>query len=99
MYDIFTMMSKMDAVLTKLYNDPAAGFQSAQNIDKKLKPLHPEITYAKINDFLSRQESGQIHRETKRSKYHPVIAHHVKNGWQLDLIDMTKYKSINKNYK
>ncbi len=90
---------RAQALLSKLYNDPITGFQSAQKLYKKAKALDSKITYRIVNDFLKKQESTQINLETKRQSYHHIVAHHVNNGHQMDLIDVSKYKSVNKGYK
>lgn len=90
---------RISQLLTKLYLDPETGFQSAPKLYKKAKAIDASITNKIVKDFLASQESVQITKETKRAKYHHIVAHHPGNGWQMDLMDMSKYSTINKNYK
>ncbi len=71
-------------LLTKLFYDPATGFQSQDKLYRKAKAIDPKITHKIVKDFLGKQESAQINYEAKRPRYHHIIAHHVNNGFQAE---------------
>ena len=87
-------------VLAKLYYSPTSGLQSADKLYRKAKKIDDKITMKMVKFFLSQQETAQITKqEKKRLVYDRIIAHRVNNGHQADLLDMSKYKVANSNYK
>ena len=94
-----------EALLSKISNDPKTGLSSADKLWRKAKKMagamgvSPIITQKVVREFLDKQATTQINRAPRRKKFHNIIAHYVNNGWQMDLIDLSKYSSINRNYK
>jgi transposase InsO family protein len=87
--------------LLLLWNDPAIGLSSVRKFYLKVRKLHPElkVTEKIIRDFLSKQEAHQINFRQKRPGFHHIIAHYPRNNFQADLLDLQKYKSVNKGHR
>lgn len=88
-----------EAILKKLFNDPKTGLLSANKLWRKAKKIDNSITEKVVREFLDKQATTQINRAPRRKKFHNIVAHYVNNGWQMDLIDLSKYSTINKNFK
>ena len=78
------------ATLKNLYYDPTTGLQSASKLYRKANKLDSKITMKMVKDSFNQQESVQIDKDRKREVYEHIIAHHVNNGHQADLMDMSK---------
>jgi len=92
----------MDSVISKVYYNPATGFQSAPRILQQIRRLHPdaEVTLKQVEEFISKQEVAQIHRQTRKTKvFRHIVAVGIDAEWQCDLIDLPKLAKVNNGYR
>lgn len=76
--------------LRRLFYDPATGYLSASKLYQKAKPLDPTITHKLVKEFLSNQETQQIHQERRKSsKQYPLTAYQPFARLQIDLLDVS----------
>lgn len=94
------MADNLNQILREVYYDPKKGFKSSQALYKDLKKDHPTITKKFIEDFIKRQATSQIHTEKKRDlkQFSQIYAPKV-GSYQIDLLDLSNYKSKNSNYR
>src|SRR6185503_12854411 len=94
-------MSSNEEIFKKIYLNPRTGFQSAQNTYKKIKKDYPsfKITRKQVEEFIKNQSTAQIHGKQKVdvSDYNTIKARKI-GMFQMDLIQMTNYKSHNEGY-
>ena len=88
----------MNSLLTKLWQSPATGLTSAVKFHNSIKKVHPEITLKVVKEFVSNQEAAQLTKEIKKPKFNHIVAPSINDQWQIDLLDLTKYKKVNKGY-
>ena len=86
-------------ILKQLYNDPATGFVSERKLYLKARELDPKIKVKDVKAFLDKQEAKQINFQQKRAGFHHIIAHFPRNNFQADLLDLQKYKGVNRGYR
>jgi hypothetical protein len=93
-------MSSNEEIIKKYWEDPRTGFISAINLHKKIKPLYPNITLREIKEFINSQTTAQIHnqKKIKLEDYNQITAKTL-GFFQIDIIDMSNYKSHNDNYR
>ena len=87
-----------NAILTKIYYDPAKGFVSASQLYNKLTPSQQKkISLKEVKEFISKQETAQLHKPpTKKKVFYPIIG---ENGtYQIDLTFYEQYKAQNTGY-
>ena len=94
-----TTQLKGDALIRATYEDPRYGLMSAGKLHKNLKLIDPKITLKQVKDVLAKQESVQINSEKRRPGYSKIVAPDVGVSWQADLIDLSRYKGVNKQYR
>ena len=75
--------------LRELYYSPATGFISAEKLYLKAKPLDSSITRKLVKEFLSRQETQQIHKERRKKAHYPLTAYQPFQRLQIDLLDLS----------
>jgi hypothetical protein len=51
-----------------------------------------------VKEFLVKQEAAQLTKEIKKPKFNHIVAPSINDQWQMDLLDLTKYKKVNKGY-
>lgn len=85
--------------LTRVYNDPATGFLSHRKLYLKVREINPAIRVKDVKAFLNKQEARQINFQQKKVGYSAIIAHYPRNNFQADLLDLQKYKGVNKGFK
>ena len=85
----------MEALLKKLYYDPAHGFKSLIPLYQMAHAKDESITKDQVADFLKNQEGYQLTRKSgvTKSHYHHIIG--PLGSWQIDLMFYEQYESIN----
>ena len=87
----------MENKIREIYNQ---GFFSFQKLYHKLKESGYNITQKQVKDFLSKQETYQIHKQQKLPKsFFPITSHYQNQVVQIDLADMQELATKNKNFK
>ena len=86
------------AAVRAIFNSPKYGLFSGQKLIKKIQAVHPDITAKQINEFLSRQESVQVTKRIKKPGYNKIVASVPNFSWQMDLLDMSNMKSVNRGF-
>ena len=89
---------KGDALIRATFEDPATGLMSATKLHKNLRRIYPKITLKRVKDVLARQESVQINSEKRRPGYSNIAAPDIASSLQCDLLDLSKYKGVNRGY-
>ena len=79
-----------DAYLTKLYYDPARGFQSIENLYRKAQEDGKKYTKKQVKEWLEKQEVVQTHQQNKEHRQFPIYSDHV-GAYQADLFFYSKY--------
>lgn len=88
----------MYKLIQEAYYDPSIGYQSATKLFHKLKSKG--VTLEQIKQFLSKQESTQLHKQPIRVKnYFPIVAKYENEILQVDLADFSDISTTNDNYK
>lgn len=88
----------MEKILIDLWQSPKTGLTSAVKFYNSVKKLHPKVTLKIVKDFISNQEAAQLTKEIKKPKFNHIVAPEINDQWQMDLLDLTKYKKVNKGY-
>lgn len=79
--------------LKKLYYNPETGLQSADKLYRKAKELGLNVTHKQIKDFLSKQFSAQVFKQTKKNKvYSSIVASGPRANYQIDLMIYDRYQ-------
>ena len=85
-------------LLSQLYYDPFAGFQSAVNLRKSYNKQKPsggkDITLKSVKEWLSKQEVNQRSKKIDRSKLQSYIPPEPLFQFQVDLIVLIKNNKI-----
>ena len=85
--------------LRELYNNPATGFLSQRKLYLKAREINPKVRVKDVKAFLDKQEARQITYQQKKPGYSAIIAHFPRNNFQADLLDLQKYKGVNRGFK
>lgn len=90
-----------DAVLSKLYRDPATSRAGRDSFFSIVFARYVGISRRTVDAFLKAQAPRQIVRKphVKKSVARPIVSNYVGNRWQIDLIDMTGLAGYNRGYK
>lgn len=89
--------------ITKLllseWKNPQYGGTGIQRFYDKIKQKYFGITKQEIIKFLNNLEPYQLHKRVIRADtVNPIVPKEPKQYYQIDLIDMSKYKTKNSNY-
>ena len=79
-----------DAYLTKIYYDPATGFQSLENLYRKAKADGKSYTKRQVKAWLDKQEVVQTHQANKEHRQFPMYSEDI-GAYQADLFFYSKY--------
>jgi transposase InsO family protein len=80
----------MSELLKKLYYDPQFGF-SAAAVYRAAKAIDPQVTQAKVKEFIKNQSAEQVHAQVKAPKaFYPIKAGKIDHIWQADLADISR---------
>ncbi|HRP37153.1 MAG TPA: DDE-type integrase/transposase/recombinase [Candidatus Dojkabacteria bacterium] len=93
--------SRVNDVLTKLYRDPSTSVNSRDRFYGAVADRYVGISRRRVQEFLSNQESYQLHLAPPHKKIvKPIVTHRANQHHQVDLIDMSKgnYPFWNNNY-
>ena len=86
----------------RIYYNPSLGFQGPDELYEKVKNLQKDygLNFSKeIKNFINHQETYQLHKEIRRKKeYLTTFVGEIGEQIQIDLIDMRKYKKLNRGY-
>lgn len=80
--------------LKKLYYDPTTGFTGAEKLWQRAKQYGLTITKKQVQDFLKEQKTEQLHA-VKQKVSIPIVAPSPGYNFQIDLMDMSRYKKYN----
>lgn len=92
----------MDKLLHSIWYDPQTGFVSAKLLLQRAKEKHPDekFTQSKVDEWLAKQRTAQLHKQNKVKKTSGhITAQGVNSRWQADLVDMTRYAAKNSSGK
>ena len=79
--------------LKDLYYAPTTGFSSIDKFYKKAVKLNPEIKYKDVENFLGKQYTYQINKETKKPRvFNTILANKVGDNFQIDIIIYDRYE-------
>lgn len=89
----------MDNKLKELYYDTSTGYVSLDKLWKKAKQSIEGIKYKDVKNFLDKQYTYQVNKNTNRPKvYNTILAHKVGNNFQIDIIIYDRYSIDNYKY-
>jgi hypothetical protein len=90
-----------NAFLKKLWEDPKFGLFSPAKFYKNVKKQYPNvpITSKQTHAFVKKQEAFQINKQPTKQGHHHIVAPYPNSGWQMDLLDLSKYYTANSHYK
>lgn len=96
-------MKKWDSIIKQVYGTPghAAAFSSAKSIQREIQKSYKiSIPLVHIQTWLNANESYTLHKPARiHFERNPIIATHIDNQWQADLLFLPDLASFNKNYK
>ena len=89
----------MDDIIKEVYED--YNLPSLDKLYTILKKKGHNISKDKIKLFLDKLNEQQLTKQTKtdKSKFGSIVAFHPNEMFQIDIFDLSKYSSYNKNYK
>lgn len=73
------------------------GFPAKDKFFSVAKKAGLNITRKDIDDFLNKQRTSQLHKVVKKKDKNPIVAPSENFEWQIDLLDMQKFSTKNKN--
>jgi hypothetical protein len=79
-----------DQYLSKLYYDPARGFQSIENLYRKAKEDGKNYTKKQVKEWLEKQEVVQTHQQNKEHRQFPMYSEDI-GAYQADLFFYSQY--------
>tara|TARA_B110000037_G_scaffold215026_1_gene271818 strand:- start:413 stop:1318 length:906 start_codon:yes stop_codon:yes gene_type:complete len=87
--------------LKKLYHDVnfSGSYSGAQNFYREVKNIYPKVSRKQINEFLKSQDTYTFHKRTRKPKYRRTLVFRPRDLWQIDLLDMQKYSTSNKDHR
>ena len=88
--------------LSELYSNPKfpGSFSGAERFYKEVKAINPEVTKKQVSEFLRSKPSYYLHKSTRKpKKYRRTLVYHPRDLFQIDLLDMQKYRNENKGYR
>ena len=88
--------------LSKLYLDPQfpGSFSGADKFFLAVKNLYPKVTKRKVLQALNRLDPYTLHKRSIRpTKFRRTWTHAPRDLWQIDLLDLQKFKSENEGYR
>lgn len=90
---------RIQNVLTKLYQSPSTFSNSRDRFYGRVIQKFIGISRRVVQDFLSNQESYQMHKPViKQKTVKPIITEHPNTRYQIDLVDMSTYAYWNGGY-
>jgi transposase InsO family protein len=91
---------KIDAYLTKLYEDPSTGFVGRDKLYARVKEKYYGISKRRVEKFVANRKEAQIHHSVrKQAVKQPIVSKEPGERWQADLIDMTRYRAQNRGHR
>ena len=89
----------MKELLTDLYYNPKTGFISRDKLYRRAKELDNNITLKIVKEFLDRQPTDQITKQTSRQKvFSSIISPSARNNYQMDIL-VLPYLTLNQGFK
>ena len=88
-------------ILTKLYSDPSfpGSFGGVERFYREVKKKYP-VRRRQISEFIKSQKTYTLHKQIKKPReYRKVYAHGIDDLWQMDLLDLQKFKDENEQYR
>ena len=91
----------MEEKIKEEYYNPKTGFVDAKKLHKKLTAKGIKVSLEEVEDVLGNQAIVQMFKPLPKYKkeYRSINVPSIRFQYQVDLLDMTKYKSFNRNYK
>ena len=88
--------------LSKLYSDPKfpGSFGGAERFYREVVKLHPQTTRKQVLQFLKTRTAYTLHKRVRKPrKYRRTLTYGPRDLWQIDLLDLQKFKNTNKQYR
>ena len=88
--------------LLKLYSDPQfpGSYSGVDKFFLEVKKLYPRVTKKKVLQTLQKLDAYTLHKRATRPKtFRKTWTHAPKDLWQIDLLDLQKYKSENQGHR
>lgn len=89
-------------LLSSIYYNPSkpGSYGGALNLYREAVKLNPSLTLNDVKDWLQGELVYTLHRKARRKfKRNRVVAEHINENFQADLIDMIEYEKMNDGYK
>jgi hypothetical protein len=89
-------------VLSKIYYDTSnpGSYGGVKSLYREAIKVIPNLAEKDVKEWLSSQLVYTLHKPTKRRfKRNPVIAEHINENFQADLVDMQEFAKQNDNYR
>ena len=87
--------------LKKLYTDfkSKGSFRGEQAFYKFVRSSHPSITLNEVRKFLMKTDSYTLHKPKRKvKKFRRIFSKGIGYQFQMDLVDLKKFKSENKGF-
>ena len=98
----YTVVKKGRVVvfLDEYWSSPALGsFKGAQSIFDKIQRYTIGITRAMVIQFVNSKETKQLTKNaSKRPVLKPILTQYPNQQWEMDLVDLSRFKNMNKKY-
>ncbi len=92
----------MEEILSKIYYDASnpGSYGGVESLYREAVKQIPSLRKKDIENWLQGQLVYTLHKNSRRRfKRNPVIAEHVNENFQADLVDMQEFASQNNNYR
>lgn len=91
-----------DSILRNIYFnvDHPACFAGADALHRAARQQLPNLTRSQVKEWLSQHESYTLHKPArKRFPRNPIVVTGIDALWELDLADLSRYKSHNDGFR
>ena len=86
--------------LSDLYYNPKTGYKSAVKMYKTAIEHGINVSLKQVENFIKNQPTEQLNKQkTRKVSYNHIVANHVNDVWQADLLDVQKWKRFNHGYR
>ena len=98
MEDKEAIRSKLKEIYYDLRNPGSFGGKEKLYIEAK--KFYPNLRRNDVDEWLSEQIVYTLHKQARKNfKRNPVVAEHINENFQADLLDMQEYSKLNEGYR
>ena len=87
--------------ILELFYDPKTGLVSSKKLWERMKKMGYNVTLKAVKEAVGSQEIDQVFRQIQRKRinYSAIISPGKRNNFQMDLLELPRFKKANENYR